>query len=253
MIAALCIFAFLAGFVDAIAGGGGLIQLPALLIFLPGVPVVTLLGTNKLVSCTGTGMAVFQYARRVPINWRVILISALAAFPASFLGARAVSLMDPNLLRPVIIVLLAGVALYMFFRKNSSNDELVEPRVPTRWQPWAGAGVGAVIGFYDGFFGPGTGSFLIFAFVSLLGLNFLMAGASAKVVNLATNLAALLYFAVTGQIQYLTALPMIAFNILGAVVGSRLAMWKGSKFVRSVFLFVVLGVIIKLVYDLAVK
>lgn len=247
----LCGFAFIAGFIDAIVGGGGLIQLPALLIIMPTAPIVTMIGTNKLSSICGTGVALWQYTRKIAINWRIILPTALAAFIFSFLGARTVSVIKPDGLRPIIIVLLVLVAIYTFIRKDFGGLAISQEHIQHR--RWLAVLAGAVIGFYDGFLGPGTGSFLIFSFIIILGLDFLSASASAKAVNFATNLSALIYFGATGQINYLIALPMAVFNILGSVVGSRLAMLKGSKFVRILFLVVVWGVIAKLGYDAFLK
>jgi uncharacterized protein len=243
----LSIFAFLAGFVDSIAGGGGLIQLPALLVFLPAQPVVALLGTNKLISATGTSVATYQYARSVPINWRQVLLTAVSAFLFSMLGARVVSVMHPSGLRPLIIVLLILITIFTFLKKDFGAVHA--PRLSPSRQCWVGVAAGAVLGFYDGFFGPGTGSFLIFVFVAVLGLSFLNASASSKVVNLSTNIAALLYFAFSGNILYQIALPLAVFNVLGAAAGSRLAILKGSRFVRVLFLVMATVMIAKLVYD----
>jgi uncharacterized membrane protein YfcA len=243
----LFFFAFLAGFIDSIVGGGGLIQLPALLIFLPQYPLTTVFGTNKLVSITGTGISATQYARHIAIPWRAALLTATAAFCCSFLGASVVSLINPAFLRPFIIVLLMVIALYIFFKKDFGDVQTLH--LSPRQQLFFGLAAGAVIGFYDGFFGPGTGTFLIFAFIGFLGYNFLTATASAKVVNFATNLAAILFFLFNGSILFQVALPMMIFNVLGALTGTRLAILKGNRFVRLLFLFVVCAVIFKLVWD----
>jgi len=243
----LFVFAFLAGLIDSIVGGGGLIQLPALLIFLPQYPLATVFGTNKLVSITGTGMAAVQYSRHIKIPWRTALLTAAAAFCCSFLGAGVVSLIDSRYLRPFIIILLLVIAVYIYFKKDFG--ELQTLKLTPGKQLVFGLAAGAVIGFYDGFFGPGTGTFLIFAFIGLFGYTFLTATASAKVVNFATNLAAILFFLFNGSILFQIALPMMVFNILGAFIGTRLAILKGNRFVRLLFLVVVGGVIFKLVWD----
>ena len=245
----LFILAFLAGFIDSIVGGGGLIQLPALLIFLPQFPVATVFGTNKLVSIAGTGMATIQYSRHIKIPWRTALITAAAAFCCSFLGARVVSALNPQALRPIIIVLLIAIAFYIFTKKDFGDTAEVTIQLKRAQQIGLGLTAGAVIGFYDGFLGPGTGSFLIFAFITLFGYDFISASASAKVVNFATNLAALIFFFLNGNILFQIALPMAIFNIIGALVGTRLAILKGSRFIRVLFLLVVAGVILKLVSD----
>ena len=244
----LCGFAFLAGFIDSIVGGGGLIQLPALLIFMPNTTVATVLGTNKLASIAGTAAAVPQYARRVEMNWQAILPAAIAAFVFSFLGARVVSSMNAAVLRPLILVMLIAVAIYTFIRKDFGS--LHAPKLDATKQRWFGITTGAILGFYDGFFGPGTGSFLIFVFIGVFGFDFLNASASSKVVNTATNLSALLYFAFTNHILYQLGVPMAVCNILGSIIGARLAILKGSGFVRVLFLIVVTAIIIKLTYDM---
>lgn len=243
----LCGFAFLTGFVDSIAGGGGLIQLPAMLLFLGHLPLPTVLGTNKLAAIVGTGTAAVQYSRRVQINWKLIVPMALAAFSFSMIGARVVSGMRPETMRPLIILLLLGIATYIFFKKDFGEHE--QPSLSTRRQIVYGLAAGMAIGFYDGFFGPGTGTFLIFAFISVFGLSFLLASASAKLINVATNLAAIIYFVATGHILLYLAIPMGVFNILGAIAGSRMAILKGNRFVRVLFLVVVSLMIAKLSYD----
>jgi len=244
----LCAFSFFAGLIDAIVGGGGLVQLPALLILLPGQGIPTLFGTNKLASAAGTTMATAQYARRVKLDWHIIGPAAGTAFIFSALGSKMVTLINPALLRPVILVLLILVAVYVFVLKDLGLVHA--PRHPRHKARWMAILTGAAIGFYDGFFGPGTGSFLIIIFVGMFGFDFLFASASAKVINLATNLASVIFFAATGHILYQVALPMAACNILGAMAGTRLAILKGSRFVRVFFLVVVLALIAKLARDL---
>jgi len=242
----LCGFAFLAGFVDAVVGGGGLIQIPALFLFLsPAVSsdAVRVLGTNKLASFCGTSVAMVQYARRVPIAWGTILPAALSAFLFSALGALVVSKIHSDFLRPLVLVLLVAVGAYTVLRPDLGSRH--RPVYQGRMAALLGAGVGAVIGFYDGFFGPGTGSFLIFALVGLFGFDFLAASAGAKVVNVATNVAAILYFANGDKIAYGYALPMGLCNILGALAGARLAIFKGSRFVRGFFLVVIGAMILR--------
>jgi hypothetical protein len=240
----LCAFSMAAGFVDAVVGGGGLIQLPAALLLMPGVPYPALLGTNKFASLFGTTIAVHRYARHVKIDWRTVGPAAGAAFLFAFLGSRIVTLLDPALLRPLVLGLLVIVAIYVFFVKELGL--IHKPKHAPRKARLLGIGVGALLGFYDGFFGPGTGSFLIFAFVGLFGFDFLSASASAKTVNWSTNVASLIYFSATGNILYGVGLAMAASNIIGALLGTRLAIAKGSRFVRVFFLVIVCGLIAKL-------
>ena len=243
----LCVFAFLAGFIDSIVGGGGLIQVPALLIVMPNTAIATVFGTNKLASIAGTATSIRQFAKKIEFNWRVTIPTATTAFVFSFFGARIVSLISANTLRPVILALLMTVAVYTLIRKDFGS--IHAPKLSPSKQILFGIIIGALLGFYDGFFGPGTGSFLIFAFIGLFGFDFLNASATAKVVNTATNLSALLYFGFTNQIIYSVAVPMAIFNIIGSIVGVRLAILKGSGFVRILFLVVVTAVILKFGYD----
>lgn len=249
----LWLFAFLAGFVDSVVGGGGLIQLPALLLFLPSqlsVSLPAVFGTNKLSSICGTSAAAIQYARRIQIHWSSVIPAGIAAFVFSFIGARAVTKMNPEILKPLILVLLVGVALYTFWRKDLGKTHA--PQFAPSRERWLGLLVGGGIGFYDGFFGPGTGSFLIFIFVGLFGFDFLSASASAKLINFSTNLAAVSYFGWTDQILYQYAIPMGLCNVLGSLVGTRLAILRGNKFVRSLFLVIVTAMILRYAWEVLV-
>jgi uncharacterized protein len=246
----LCAFAALAGFIDAVVGGGGLIQIPALFLFLPSplaamVPAV--LATNKMSSISGTGLAVLEYARRVPIHGRSVLPAGVVALVFSFLGARTVTLLRAEDLRVLVLVLLIVVAIYTFWRKDFGK--LHAPRLGAGLERVLGAVTGMVIGFYDGFFGPGTGSFLIFIFIGLFGFDFLTASANAKVINFATNLSAVIYFAAAGHILWEYALPMALCNMLGASLGVRMAVLKGNTFVRGFFLLVVTAMIFRFGYE----
>lgn len=245
--AALLALAFFAGLVDSVIGGGGLIQVPALLVFLPGAPVATIFGTNKIISLAGTSVALARISKSVAIPWRTVLPAALLAAVFAFIGALAVTLIDPALLKPVILLLLIAVALYTFMRKNFGA--LHQPKFAQHHERLVAMLVGAGLGFYEGFFGPGTGSFLIFAFVGLLGFNFLTASVSAKVVNITTNIAATAWFAWSGNILYKLAIPMAIANIAGAWVGSHLALTRGSAFLRVFFLCVIVALIGRFAWD----
>lgn len=243
--------AFFAGVVDAVVGGGGLIQIPALFSAFPNASPATLFGTNKLSSVVGTTSAAIQYGRRVAIPWRVALPGALAAFIGSWFGARTVAYLSPELLRPLVLGLLIIVAIYTFRRKDfgTGGDVLPDGHRPVI----VALGIGAVIGFYDGFFGPGTGSFLIFLFVRLLGMDFLRASVSAKILNVSTNVAAILFFASSVELLWAVAAVMASCNLAGALVGSRLALRHGAGFVRRMFLGVLCVLIGKMAYDLVTR
>lgn len=240
----VCLSSFAAGFIDSIVGGGGLIQLPAMLILFPNLPIATILGTQKFASCAGTTIAVQRYAKHVTFDWPTILPAAISAFIFAFAGARTVSLLNTAFLRPIVLGLLVVVAIYVFFVKDLGIVHA--PKHPPKKAQLLGIIMGAVLGFYDGFFGPGCGSFLIFLFVGVFGFDFLAASASAKVVNLATNISSVLYFAWTGHIIYFYAIPMAICSVMGATLGARLAIAKGSKFVRIFFLVIVSALIAKL-------
>lgn len=248
-LAALCAFAFLAGFVDAVVGGGGLIQVPAMFVLLPNAAPALLLGTNKFAAVWGTASATWQYARRVPIDWRWVIPASASAALCSFLGARAVTLIDNASLKPLLLVLMVAVLVYTLWRKDFGA--LHVPRLTPAILRRLGIVVGAVIGFYDGFFGPGTGSFLIFAFVGLFGFSFLFASASAKVINTVTNITALVWFVSQGSVLYSVAIPMAVSNVAGSLAGSRLAMAKGSRFIRILFIIVVAALIARYGWDIA--
>jgi uncharacterized membrane protein YfcA len=249
--ALLCFFAFLAGLVDSVVGGGGLVQLPALFVLLPAplaASVPTVFGTNKLSSICGTAVAAAQYARKVEIPWGPVLPAALTAFVFSALGARCVQMLRGEFLKPLVLVLMIVVLIYTWLRKDFGN--LHAPKLTARREVLAAIAVGMVIGFYDGFFGPGTGSFLMFIFVGVFGFDFLTATAGAKVINLATNIAAVAAFALGGHVLYEYALPMGACNVAGALVGTRLAVLKGNRFVRVFFLCVVTVMIGRFAWEL---
>ena len=246
-LAILLAAAFFAGFIDAIVGGGGLIQIPALFSALPGFSPATLLGTNKLAGIWGTFAAAVSYSRRVEVRWNAALPAAIAAFALAFLGAYAVTAIDGSIVRKLLPIVLIAVALYTFKRKDFGQISV--SRLSGSRERAVAIGSGGLIGFYDGFFGPGTGSFLVFSFVRIFGLDFISASAAAKIVNVACNLAALAWFWPSGHVLWQLGLGMASFNIAGSLVGSRLALARGSAFVRRVFLFVVCLLILKTGYD----
>lgn len=243
----LCAAAFAAGLIDAVVGGGGLIQIPALFSVLPQTQPATLFGTNKLASILGTSSAALRYARRIDVPWRAALPAALAAFVLSYFGAMAVALLPKEWLRPLVLVLLLIVTAYTYVRKDLGAVD--QRRVHGLRDMLLAMLFGGVIGFYDGFFGPGTGSFLVFMFVRLFGLDFLRASASAKIVNAATNLSALVFFGAHGHVLVAIGLAMALFNIGGSLVGSHLAIRHGASFVRRAFLGVASVFILKFAWD----
>ncbi len=243
----LCFFSFLAGFIDAIVGGGGLVQVPAFFVTYPKMLPALLLGTNKLISAAGTAAATYRYACKVSIPWNIVSPAMIMAFFFSMFGTQVVTWLDPSIFRPLIIILLIFVAIYIFISPNLGTES--QPKFTPKIRMFVGVLSGAIIGFYDGFFGPGTGIFLMFLFIRIFGCDFLTASASAKAINLATNIAALICFGYQGNIWYKIAMPLLFCNILGAIVGTRLAIDKGNRFIRAIFILVVVGMIAKLCYD----
>ena len=240
--------AFFAGLVDAVVGGGGLIQIPVLLSHYPQVAIPTLFGTNKLSSIAGTSAALWRYARAVQIPWKVVVPAALAALAGAWVGAAVVAWLPREAMRPLVLALMLAVAIYTFRRKDFGHAETRELTAADRWRAVA---FGAAIGFYDGFFGPGTGSFLIFGFIRLFGMDFVQGSASAKVINFATNLSAIAFFASHGPLLWQVGLVMAVCNLAGSYVGTRLALKHGAGFIRKAFLGVVVVLIAKQLADLA--
>lgn len=244
----LLLAACFAGFVDAVAGGGGLIQVPALFAALPREAPATLFGTNKIASIFGTLSAARRYVRAVEMPWILVLPAAVAAFVFSFAGAAVVAWLPKDVVRPLVLVLLVAVAAYTWTKPNFGISKR-SPRIAAEHALLVALLVGAVMGFYDGFFGPGAGSFMIFAFVRLYGMDFLHASASAKILNAATNAGALFLFAPSGHVLWALGLGMAVCNIAGAQLGSRLAIRHGSEFVRGVFLVMTTLLIVKIGWD----
>jgi uncharacterized membrane protein YfcA len=234
---------FFAGFIDSIAGGGGLIQLPALLIGLPKSETAEVLGTNKLSSIFGTSTAAVLYRKQIKPDPKVLLAMGLPALFGSAGGAMLASKIPTSSMRPMVLVLLIVVAIYTWFKPDLGKFENLRHLPRRRVQIAALAGV--IIGFYDGIFGPGTGSFLMLILVASLGYAFITASAIAKVVNVATNVGAIMVFGFNGAVIWQIGIIMGVANISGAVVGARLAIKGGSTLVRKVFLLVTVALIVK--------
>ena len=241
------IASLLAGFVDSIVGGGGLILVPALFATFPNAHPATLFGTNKGASVWGTGFATWQFSRRVEMRWGALLPAAAAGFVAAFAGAWLVTVISPDFLRKLLPAVLLAVLIYTVLKKELGRTHA--PLFSGAKEVWLAAAIGGVIGFYDGFFGPGTGSFLVFLFVRVLGYDFLSASAAAKLINTATNVASLLLFIAKGHIWWHFVLAMAIANVVGSLLGTRLALKHGTGFVRVFFILVVSALILKTGYD----
>ena len=241
----------LAGFVDAIVGGGGLILAPALFAVFPNAAPATLFGTNKAAAVWGTAAAAAQYAKQVDMRWKTLLPAAGAGFIGALGGAWLVTLVSSGYLRKALPFVLLAVLAYTLVKKDMGNTHA--PRFSGHAETAVACCIGLVLGFYDGFFGPGTGSFFVFLFVRWLGFDFLNASASAKLLNTATNVAALGLFAYKGHVWWHFALVMAVANVVGSLLGTRLALRHGSGFVRVVFIGVVRALILKTGSDAFLK
>jgi uncharacterized membrane protein YfcA len=240
-LAALGFFAFCGGLIDAAVGGGGLVQVPALLHALPQHSLATVFGTNKLAVLAGNFSSIFTYLKRIKIIWKLMLPTMFSAFIFAFLGALSVSLIPKRLMEYVVFVILIAMASYTFIKKDlgrfSTSIRCGKKEI------FLGVFFGGLIGFYDGVFGPGSGSLLLFIFVRFFGFDFLNASASAKLVNLGTFSAALLFFIPSGNVLWEIGGVVAICNIAGSLTGVFLALRYGSGFIRIFFLILLLFLI----------
>lgn len=246
MLVFVVVAAFAAGWIDAVVGGGGLLQLPALLL-IPGIAPVQALATNKLASVFGTVTSSVTYYRRAKPDIRTALPMAAIALLGSFGGAAVAIVLPPDAFKPIIVVALLVVAIFTVFKPEMGAATKL--RFAGRRHHITAGAAGLVIGFYDGMIGPGTGTFLVIALVALMGYDFLQASAKAKIVNLATNAGALLLFIPHGSVLWALGGILAVANVAGSYLGSRMAVARGTKFIRVVFLVVVVALIGKLGVD----
>ena len=248
LVLSLLFFAFCAGAIDAAVGGGGLIQIPALMGALPHYATATIFGTNKLASICGTVSAAWSYLRQVKLQWKLLAVIGVTAFISSFGGAACVSMIPQSVLRPFVLFMLIVIAIYTFMKKQFGQVH-VQQEITNRVLLLAGVG-GLLIGFYDGIFGPGTGSFFIFYFIRYLKVDFLHASALSKIGNFMTNFAALSFFIPTGHVLFQIGLMMAVANVIGSLVGVKMALKYGSGFIRILFLVLVSILICRLGYQM---
>ena len=243
----LCIASFFAGFVDAIVGGGGLIQTPIAMILLPNLAVSRIIGSLKIPAFSGTSFAARQYLKKVTVNWKLLSVMAILSFCAAFFGSHVLTLVSNDFMKPLLLIVLTLIAIYTFTKKDFGQSK-IKNHTPKRQLLYA-VGLSVCIGFYDGFIGPGTGSFLVLGFVAVLGFDFLHASANAKMVNLATNFGSICLFVLKGKIIWAIAIPMSLCNALGGWLGAKVAIRKGNGFIRVFFLIVVIGTLLRFGYD----
>ena len=244
----LCIASFFAGFVDAIVGGGGLIQTPVALILLPNISVSSIIGSLKIPAFSGTSFAARQYLKKVDMDWKLLSIMAITAFGAAFLGSNLLTKVSNDFMKPLLFVILILIAIYTFMKKDFGQHQI--KNMTKNRKLFLAITISVCVGFYDGFIGPGTGSFFVLAFVSFLGFDFLHASANAKMVNLATNFGSICLFVLKGKIIWAIAIPMAFCNAIGGWVGAKLAIKKGNEFIRIFFLIVVIGTLLRFGYDI---
>lgn len=244
----LCLASFAAAFFDAVVGGGGLITIPALMAGLPfSTPVPTILGTNKVLAGTGTTMAAIKFIRSKIIPWQSMVAPILFAMVGAALGVQLAYHLNPQSLRPIILALLMSMLIFTVVKPEAGERH--EPKLNLHFERVAIYCIAFILGAYDGFFGPGTGSLLIFLFVTLLGFDFLRSSAMAKSINWASNIASLAIFVSRGSWIWQVALPMAVANGIGGWVGAKFAIQQGSTWVRKVFIFVVTVLIARLIWQ----
>ncbi|MBC7720553.1 MAG: TSUP family transporter [Pedobacter sp.] len=243
----LCIVAFIAGFVDAIVGGGGLIQTPTSILLLPQFPVATVIGSLKIPSFSGTAFAAYHYLKKQQVDWKLLGLMMSVAMIASFSGSQLLILVSNGFMKPLLLIVLVLVAIYTYRKKNFGHHATKNHSEKTK--KLYAIGISVIIGFYDGFIGPGAGSFLVLAFVSLMGYDFLHASAKAKMVNLATNAGSIILFLLKGKIIWVISIPMAISNALGGIIGAKFAITKGNKFIRVFFLVIVIATLLRFAWD----
>ncbi|HMT50149.1 TSUP family transporter [Dietzia sp. UBA5065] len=248
VLAALVLAAFVAGWVDSVVGGGGLIQLPALVIALPAdASTPEILGTNKLSSVAGTLVATLTYLRTIRVPVGMVLPLVVAAFAGSAAGSSVARFIPKDLLTPVVLVAVVAVGAYTYLKPTLGR---VHEERHSGWsRAWRSGLIGVVIGFYDGVLGPGTGSFFVIAIVAFLGFGFLQGTVAAKLANLTTNLASILVFGIHGEVLWVLGGCMAIANLAGGFIGAKMAMRHGNEFIRTVFLVVIGVLAIKLAWD----
>lgn len=248
VLAALVLAAFVAGWVDSVVGGGGLIQLPALVIALPtDATTPEILGTNKLSSVAGTLVATLTYLRKIRVPVAMVAPLILAAFAGSATGSSVARFIPKELLTPIVLVAVIVVGAYTWLRPNMGRTH--EERYSGWARAWRSALIGLVVGFYDGILGPGTGSFFVIAIVAFLGFGFLQGTVAAKLANLTTNIASILVFGLHGELLWLIGGCMAVANLAGGFLGAWMAIRHGNEFIRTVFLLVITILGVRLAWD----
>ena len=242
----LCMAGFLASFVDSIAGGGGLISVPAFM--LAGLPPYMVLGTNKFSATAGSFTSSLAFIKSGKANFKLLKYLIPFTLIGSMLGVRAVLYIDQKFLTPLVLILIMFIGIYTLFSKSLGLEDNFKGL--TKKNVIFGIILALSLGFYDGFFGPGTGSFLVFGFINIFGFNFVSSSANARILNFTSNVTALVLFALSGQIDYMLGIPVAVFMILGARMGTSVALSKGSKLIKPIFVTMSLAVAVKMLISM---
>lgn len=243
----ICFGALFAGFIDAVVGGGGLVQVPLLMILFPQYSHVNIIATNRFASLAGTSVAAFHYIRSIGVDAAVVITTGITAAIAAFGGTFVMELIAPDVFKPLLLGVIVLLAIYTFIKKDFGIEHA--PRYNGKKLLIVCGIIGTVIGFYNGFIGPGTGSLLVFSMISVAGMSFIHASSSSKIINAIADAASLVGFLISKAVVFKIALPMMAFNMLGGYIGSKTAILKGNSFIRYIFLGVMLLLIIRLAKD----
>ena len=245
----ICIAAFIGAFVDAIAGGGGLITVPAYI--LAGFPPHFALGTNKLSATFGSLSSTLEFFRSGKIQLGLVKYIIPCTLLGAILGVNSVLLIDQAFLYPLVSIMILVVGVYTYFKKDLGLINTF--KLTSKFQIAMGMFFGFLLGFYDGFFGPGTGSFLLFVFIKFFGMDFVNAGGNTKVLNFVSNLTSLVVFTLAGKINFQIGLIAGLFSLVGSIIGTRVAIKKGASFVKPIFLIMSFAVFIKVIYEMVTK
>jgi len=250
IIALLCLVAFIAGFVDSVVGGGGLIQTPLSLTLLPNLSVANIIGTLKIPAFTGTSIAVIQYLKKVKVHWKLFVIMAFVAFVSAYIGSYFLTKVSNEFMKPLLLIILIAMGIFTFFKKDFG--QATAKNIETKKLYIYGIIISCIIGIYDGFIGPGTGTFFVICFVSFLKMDFLTANTHAKLVNLATNFGSICLFLLKGKLLWSIAIPMAISNGLGGYIGSKFALKKGNQMIRKFLMLVIFLSILRFAWDIYV-
>ncbi len=240
--------AFGAGFIDAVVGGGGLLQMPLLFILFPGYTNTTLISSNRLGSCVGTLVSAYQYIKNHRISAKLVIIGACAAAIFAYLGAIVMHKINTETYKPILFIVIVSLAIYTFFNKNLGKE--TNAKYEGKQQYLAMLLVCIVLGLYNGLIGPGTGSLLLLALVRILGFSFLQASGYAKIINASADMGSLINFIIAGVVWYKLALPMMIMNVAGSYVGSKTAIKNGNELIRKIFMGILAVLLIRFGYDI---